>query len=339
MTSKYTRSGVRRSGDYYQDIIALDELVEMLLHPERYKWIRVEADDARFLDDVVALRSDDQIIARQVKFSTDPDSDNDPWTFEKLLEKSEKGKKPTKSLLEKWGSSYSDLSNQRSIYEVSVVSNRRGSTDLQDVLSSNGLLDIDKISNSQVREEVISQLGNEVEARKFFMQFRFYLDQQDLEEKEDSVRRKFQSLGGTEEGWLNLKDQLRYWIRNKNEPNSRGEITYTDVKRAAFWHQLQSMPQRFEIPKDYVIPSGQFHQAILKRLSRLNRGCIVLNASPGVGKSTYLSYLFNYLEKTGHPVIRHHYYHESNPKKEDAAIYPPSGSDLFWIAYPALTRI
>ena len=32
-------------------------------------------------------------------------------------------------------------------------------------------------------------------------------------------------------------------------------------------------------------------------------------------------------------------YHESNPKKEDAAIYPPSGSDLFWIAYPALTRI
>ncbi|MGV8126050.1 MAG: hypothetical protein ACP5PV_02415 [Methanothrix sp.] len=33
------------------------------------------------------------------------------------------------------------------------------------------------------------------------------------------------------------------------------------------------------------------------------------------------------------------HYHESNPKKEDAAIYPPSGSDLFWIAYPALTRI
>jgi hypothetical protein len=113
MTSKYTRSGVRRSGDYYQDIIALDELVEMLLHPERYKWIRVEADDAGSLDDVVALKSDDQIMARQVKFSTDPDSDDDPWTFEKLLEKtkSEKGKKPTKSLLEKWGSSYSDLSN------------------------------------------------------------------------------------------------------------------------------------------------------------------------------------------------------------------------------------
>ena len=32
-------------------------------------------------------------------------------------------------------------------------------------------------------------------------------------------------------------------------------------------------------------------------------------------------------------------YHESNPKKEDAAIYPPSRSDLLWTAYPALTRI
>ena len=40
--SDYTRSGVRRAGDDYQDIIALVLLVEWLEHPERYKWVRVE---------------------------------------------------------------------------------------------------------------------------------------------------------------------------------------------------------------------------------------------------------------------------------------------------------
>ena len=33
------------------------------------------------------------------------------------------------------------------------------------------------------------------------------------------------------------------------------------------------------------------------------------------------------------------FYHESNPIKEDAAVYPPSCSDLFCTRYPALTRI
>jgi hypothetical protein len=31
----YTRVGARRAGDDYQDIVALDVLVEMLEHPDR----------------------------------------------------------------------------------------------------------------------------------------------------------------------------------------------------------------------------------------------------------------------------------------------------------------
>lgn len=330
MKSEFTRTGARRSGDDYQDIIALDELVEMLKHPERYKWIRVEADDAGYLDDVVVLRSSDQILAKQVKFSTDPDNEDDPWTLEKLLEKKfgKEGEKARKSLLEKWGSSFGNLKNQRSIYEVSVVSNRKASEDLQVVLSPNGLLDIDKIKDPEVRGEIINQLGDESKAREFFQQFHFYLDQQGLAEKEDSICRKFQDLGGTSEGWLNLKDKLRYWIRNRNKPNPGGEITLADVKRVALWYNLQSMPQRFEIPGDYVIPSEHFHQAILAELSELNKGCIVLTASPGVGKSTYLSYLFNYLEQNGHPVIRHHYFLSFSDRTIERFDYPRIAESL-----------
>lgn len=309
MTSKYTRTGARRSGDDYQDIIALDELVEMIKHPARYKWIQVEADDAGFLDDIVALKSDDKIIAKQVKFSTNSDNEDDFWTLEKLLIK-EKGKdgKQKMSLLEKWEYSFNKLKIFGSIHDISVISNRRASSGLKNVLSPNGTLDFDKISNPEIRKEIINQLGDESKAREFFLQFHFYLDEQGLEEKEQSIRRKFKSLGGTPEGWLKLKDQLRYWIRNRNEPLPDGKITLEDVKCAALWYQLQSMPQRFEIPKDYVIPSEHFHQGLLDELSILKKGCIALTASPGVGKSTYLSYLFNCLEKGDYPVIRHHYF-------------------------------
>ena len=80
--SNYTRSGVRRAGDDYQDIIALVWLVEGLEHPERYKRVRVEADDFGFLEDVVALRADDVVVAKQVKFSAHPRRGSVYWTHQ-----------------------------------------------------------------------------------------------------------------------------------------------------------------------------------------------------------------------------------------------------------------
>ena len=106
MKSDYTRTGARRAGDDYQDIVALEILVELLEHPTRFQEIRVEADDAGFLDDVVALRSDGSFVAKQVKFSTAPESEKDVLTWDRLLEKREsKSGELLSSLLEKWTSS------------------------------------------------------------------------------------------------------------------------------------------------------------------------------------------------------------------------------------------
>lgn len=96
MKSEYTRTGVRRSGDYYQDIVALDIFVEMLEHPNRYIWVEVDAGEFGYLDDVVAQRSDDSFVLKQVKFSVYPDKVDDLWTWDDLLE--QKPQKP-KSLL------------------------------------------------------------------------------------------------------------------------------------------------------------------------------------------------------------------------------------------------
>ena len=71
MTSKYTIPG--RAGFDYQDVVALDLVVEMMAHPDRYRWIQVERDGAGCLDDVTALKTDGEFIYRQVKFSVDPE--------------------------------------------------------------------------------------------------------------------------------------------------------------------------------------------------------------------------------------------------------------------------
>lgn len=308
MTSEYTRTGIRRSGDDYQDLVALDLIIEMLEHPTRYQWIRVEADEAGFLDDVVALRTDDTYVVRQVKFSAHPDRDDDNWSWETLLTQREgKKKKLLPSLLEKWISSFEKLNGQKPVHEASLVSNRRADATIRAVLLPDRLIDFDKLDDS-VRQNIFQQIGDENRARNFFSNFRFDIDRPKLEHLENSLRKRFYRLGGEDKGWLNLKDELRSWVRNRNQPPPNGAITLPVIKSAALWYQLQSLPQNFEVPEDYVLPSVDFHELFVQERLVLQNGCVVLTASPGVGKSTYLSYLFQHLIEQKIPVIRHHYF-------------------------------
>lgn len=83
--SPITRSGARRLGDDYQDLIALEILIDWLGHSDRYEWVQVEADGAGVLDDVTACKTKGTMVYRQVKFAVHPDDPKDPWTWEGLL--------------------------------------------------------------------------------------------------------------------------------------------------------------------------------------------------------------------------------------------------------------
>jgi len=305
MKSNYTRTGVRRAGDYFQDVVALELFVDMLEHPARYQWVRVEADQAGYLDDVVAFTNDDKIVALQVKFSAHPESESDPWTWIKLLEK-RNGKSP--SLLQKWVSSIEQLQHQGSIQDARLVSNRKAAEEILSTLSTEHRVDFNKIPSGQIRKQIVQQLGDESRARGFFEQFRFDVDRPGLETYEEGLRKRFYRLGGPSEGWLNLKNELRFWIRNRNQPPPNGAITVATIRIAALWYELQSLPQRFQVPSDYVLPSQVFHDSLVSDLLILKKGCIILTGSPGLGKSTYLSYLFEVLTKKGIPTVRHHYF-------------------------------
>lgn len=304
MSSPFTRSGVRRHGDDYQDIIALDLMVDWLGHTDRYQWIEVEADDVGFLDDVKALKTDNTLVVKQVKYTVYPNDAGHYWTWEDLLEKTST---QSKSLLEKWATSLQAIREQWKIGEASVITNR-SAPEIERFISAGGCVNWENIQQQELQQRIIGQIGSETETRELFARLEFHLNQPNLDEMEEGVRRRFFQLGGTQEGWLALKDELRRWVRIRNEPSPNGRITLEHIRRAALWNQLRDLPQEFDIPEDYVLPSLQFHEAIEEALQSGDGNVLVITANPGMGKSTYVSYLYQQLRAQEIPVIRHHYF-------------------------------
>ena len=139
---------------------------------------------------------------------------------------------------------------------------------------------------------------------KFFTAFQFHADHSDYTVKRDSLSRRFQNLGGDQQGFNNLLENIRDWVKLKKH-----HILLEDIRRAAQWTVLEDIYQGFNIPDSYVLPDNDFYQNFKTRLLHTKERLTVLTGAPGVGKSTLLSYLKQELKKDDDiPVIRHHYY-------------------------------
>jgi hypothetical protein len=308
MDSLYTRSGARRSGDDYQDIVALETIVDFLEHKDRYNYILVEAPDMGSLDDIVCVWRNGSFELKQVKFSLHPDDPDDAWTWDKLIT----AKPGEKSLIEKWSTSLERISKQGAIVGASVESNRK-SAEIQATLVKNHVI-MSRIPEGVVKERIISQIGGLEKAKEFFSLFSFNLNRPNISELEESVKKRFLAMGVSLNDFLNLKDTLSSWVCEKNKPSPDGKITYEVIKRTVNWHKLEQFNEKFVIPDDFVVPSENFHNQLAQDLRSIGTGCIVLTASPGSGKSTYLSYLHNFFETLEVPIIRHHYYLSENDR-------------------------
>ncbi len=306
--SPITRSGARRLGDEYQDLIALEVLVDWLEHSERYEWVQVEADDAGALDDVVARKHDGTNIYRQGKFAVHPDNIGDPWTWERFLkqETGARGKKLS-SLLQDWATSLQHLSAPRQPVVAELYSNRDAAYEIRQASRQDDgtLLDFARLP-IEAREEITAQLGGEESALLFFQHFHFLFNRPHLPEMEDGLRRRFFNLGGTHRGWLSLKAELRSWVCYRNQPPPDGYIRLADVRRAALWEELEGLAQEYAIPDDYV-PPQDFLRDFARKVLQHRTHCIVLSGSPGIGKSTFISYLHAGFRAKHIPVVRHHY--------------------------------
>ncbi|GHO88201.1 hypothetical protein KSZ_62070 [Dictyobacter formicarum] len=283
-------------------------MVDWLEHAERYEWMRVEADDAGALDDIVARKRDGTGVYRQSKFAVHADQANDLWTWKALL-KQATGRKGQKlpSLLQDWATSLQLLSASTPQMNAALYSNRDATYEIRQACRQDDatLLDF-ALLPMEARQEITAQLVNEENAQRFFQHFHFLFNQPHLPELEDGLKRRFFRLAGTIQGWLSLKGALRSWVCHRNSPPPDGHIRLSDIRRAALWNELAELTQEFAIPNDYVPPKA-FLQSFTQDVLCSHARCIVLSGSPGIGKSTFISYLYKHFRAKLLPVVRHHY--------------------------------
>ena len=100
MSHDFKPSGSIRAGFAYQDLVAVEILIDFLRDRDRYEWVQVEAVEKGFrsIDDVVACRKDGRFELTQVKFTLDPASPDHRLDWEWLTARKGTGT----SLVQKW---------------------------------------------------------------------------------------------------------------------------------------------------------------------------------------------------------------------------------------------
>ena len=96
----YKRTGLIRAGFQYQDLVAIETLINFYRQRDLYDWVQLEAEERAFrsVEDVVARRPDGCYELTQVKFTADPEASANSLSWAWLTERS--GSR--KSLLQKW---------------------------------------------------------------------------------------------------------------------------------------------------------------------------------------------------------------------------------------------
>lgn len=301
--SSYTASGARRTGDEYQDLQSAEVLVEWLAQPDTYRWVRLETMEGS-LDDIQAECANGTRRLLQVKFGTDPAAE---WEWDDLTTRESGKGGPKPSLLQKWKVSLDDARAKGvTVSEAALLTNRPASTAIRAHLPDSGLVDFGGLSAS-LRATISAQLGGPAAASQFFASFHFFFKERSLEALDATLQKRFRLLGGTTEGWSSLIGRIRRWINHQDEPTPDGTITLADVRAAALWHLPPQIPQGFLVPDDYVAPKLWSAAAVEPRLRTGGDPVVVVTGSPGIGKSTYLSWLVDQLRKAGVPIVRHHY--------------------------------
>ena len=174
-------------------------------------------------------------------------------------------------------------------------------------LTDAGTLDLDRVEDDGLRAQVVQLIEELGKDTAVLSNLRFQFNHPGLEDLEDSVRDKFIQLGFDDRGWLSLNNSLRRWIRLRHEPPPNGHISMAAVRQASEWRELRGLPQEFPVPTDYVSPSREFDVDVRTAIDSAER-CQVIVASPGLGKSTYVSALCRRLNEERYPVVRHHYF-------------------------------
>jgi len=279
-------------------------LINWFHEPEKYQWMSIEGNQGlghvKSLDDVICYTASGEYELYQVKFTIDSEREDLRLDFDWLLKRKGNGT----SLIEKWSADIEKFGTSSTISIAKLITNR-----IPDQIISNCLKE-DKIDYSLIPDDIKSkisgQLGTEKKARDFFATLIFEHSQKEIDDLELKLHDSLVPDHANNESWLQLLKAIERWATRKNEPSPDGKIYLKHINEIFSLGTRKTISQFFEIPGGYIPPADDFHTEILNRTAR--PGSSVISGLPGMGKSTYLSFLTDELIEKKTPVIRHHYY-------------------------------
>lgn len=304
MASNIKPTQLTRTGYEYQDLVCIGFIIDWYNDPQKYEWVRIEGDieqeNLKGLDDVICKRPDGSFELTQVKFTIDPSRDKLALGFDWLLKQEGKGT----SLLQKWSHDVEKFTASGQLAVASLRTNRIPNLEFKNALTGRRL-DYNKLPQP-VREKFELQLGSAQKAKNFCLNFNFAHSEQLIEDFESKLHDRLVPDHTNEEGFYRLQRVIRQSATRRNFPSPDGTWNLIDIEEILRANLVQKLSQDFVIPDHYLPPSQSFHTDLVSKSSA--PGCYVIVGQPGIGKSTYLSYLSEKLIGGGVTVIRHHYW-------------------------------
>lgn len=304
MASNIKPTQLTRTGYEYQDLVCIGFIIDWYNDPQKYEWVQIEGDieheKLKGLDDVICKRPDGSFELTQVKFTIDPNRDDLALSFDWLLSK----KKSGTSMLQKWAEDVKKLSTSGKLAFASLRTNRIPNQEFKSTLVGK-LVNYKKLP-PLIKEQFDLQLGGTQEAKNFCANFNFAHSEQLIGDFESRLHDRLVPDHTNEEGFHRLQRAIRQSATHLNFPSSDGTWKLIDIEEILRANLVQKLSQDFAIPDNYLPPSQSFHTDLISKSSA--PGCHVIAGQPGMGKSTYLSYLSEELIGGGATVIRHHYW-------------------------------
>jgi Cdc6-like AAA superfamily ATPase len=305
---KVKNSAIIYTGYDYQTLQGVKLLAEWLRSPTQYTRVAFEADiDANEtpegIDDIVCERPNGIKDFWQVKFTPTPEKEANRLTWEWLLKISGKTAR-SRSIIKKLYDAIIAVPVEK-LGDVVLLTNKLPDRDIESCLFGSKI-DFNQIEDNTKRE-IIRQLGSSVAATFLLSKLTIQHSDGDYHTTSRTIRTellKFSDNAGVER----LISRSREWAMFQNNPPNNGWIYLHHVREVLSPRRPEPIPEIFSVPEDYCLPDTGFHNKLLNKVIGSNGEVITLTGKPGIGKSTYLSFLCKELEEQEIPLVRHHYF-------------------------------
>ena len=296
-------SGSIRAGFLYQDLVAIEILINFYRNRNLYKWVQLEAEDSEFksVEDVVACKPNGLYELTQVKFTVDPDAPANRLSWKWLTEVK---KKNGTSLLQKWAPTTLRHWKAGTLAWAGLKTDRVPDAAFSRCLR-NGKV-VTSMIPTEITTKIEEQIGSREKVESFFESFEFVHSLKRLDDLEDKLRQRLASETD-EGGWYKFWIRVQRWSTQKYQPDPDGKIRYIHLRQVFSVDRSRPIPQDFRVPASYIVPDRNFDRAFLDRITGSD-GLIVLWGPPGSGKSTYLSHFVAHVNRESAVCIRHHYF-------------------------------